>query len=138
MRKVRVWDDALKEMLYGRVEQFDDMLGFRFEKHLETENPVYMWETGLKDKNKKEIYEGDILTSEHYPFQDEGKYNYHGVIEWIDECAAFYMTKRLANNEKRGISDGIAEPIEEGLEEFEIIGNIYENQELLKGDGNDA
>jgi len=87
--------------------------------------------TGLKVKNGKEIYEGDILTSGNYPFQDDGKYNYHGVIEWIDEEASFYMTKRLANKEKRGISDGISQPIE-CIEEFEVIGNIHDNPELLE------
>ncbi|MCA4756309.1 YopX family protein [Mycolicibacterium fortuitum] len=92
---------------------------------------VIMWGIGLPDRNGKEIYDGDILTSEHYPFQDEGKYNYHGVIEWIDEEASFYMTKRLANKEKRGISDGISQPIE-SIEEFEVIGNIYDNPDLLE------
>ena len=87
--------------------------------------------TGLKDKNGKEIYEGDILTSPEYPYQDDGKYNYHGVIEWIDEEASFYMTKRLANPEKRGTLNGISQPIE-SIEEFEVIGNIYENPELLE------
>ncbi|QKS43433.1 hypothetical protein HUB94_02395 (plasmid) [Paenibacillus cellulosilyticus] len=90
--------------------------------------------TGMKDKNGKEIYEGDILTAESYPFQDDGQYNYHGVIEWIDCGAAFYMTKHLVNPNKRGISDGISEPIDEGLEEFVVIGNIYEYPQLLAGD----
>lgn len=89
--------------------------------------------TGMKDKNGTEIYEGDILTAENYPFQDDGQYNYHGVIEWIDEYGSYYMTKRLANKNKRGISDGISESIEEGLEEFEVIGNIYGNPDLLNG-----
>lgn len=87
--------------------------------------------TGLKDKNGREIYEGDILTSEEYPFQDDGQYNYHGLIEWIDEEASFYMTKRLANPEKRGVSNGISEPIY-SIEEFEVIGNLFDNPELLE------
>lgn len=112
----------------------------RKEYWLNTESGTYMVDpetvgqyTGLTDRNGKEIYEGDILTSEHYPFQDEGKYNYHGVIEWIDEEASFYMTKRLANKEKRGISDGISQPIE-SIEEFEVIGNCWDNPDLLEGE----
>lgn len=105
-----------------------------FLKHNNEPDAYYsplMQYTGLKDRNGKEIYEGDILTSEMYPFQDEGKHNYHGVIEWIEEEASFYMTKRLANKEKRGISDGISQPIEQ-IEEFEVIGNIYSNPELVE------
>lgn len=90
-----------------------------------------MWYTGLQGRNGKEIYAGDILTAPHYPFQDDGKYNYHGVIEWVDEEASFYMTKRLANKDKRGTLDWISQPIEE-IEEFEVIGNIYEHPHLLE------
>lgn len=86
--------------------------------------------TGLKDKNGKEIYEGDVLTAEIYPFQDDGEYNYHGVIEWDKETASFYMWKALANKNKRGISHGIGEQIE-SIERFEVIGSIYENPELI-------
>jgi uncharacterized phage protein (TIGR01671 family) len=123
--KLRAWDTETKEMSY-------DFLN----KHwlrvcIESPYVELMQYTGLKDKSWKEIYEGDILTSTEYPFQDGGEYNYHGVIEWIDEEASFYMTKRLANLEKRGMSNGISQPIE-NIEEFEIIGNIYENPELIE------
>lgn len=58
--KLRVWDDVLREMLYSKVEQFDDAILFRFSKHLETENPVYLRHIGL-DKKGKDVYEGDIV-----------------------------------------------------------------------------
>lgn len=132
MRKIkfRAWHaghkHAAPQMLYD--ERPGDCLLWQSQRQNITQVMQY---TGLEDKNGREIYEGDILTSAEYPFQDDGKYNYHGVIEWIDEEASFYMTKRLANAEKRGVSNGISQPIE-SIEEFEVIGNIYENPELLE------
>lgn len=61
----RVWDDVLGKMLYSKFEQYDDSIGFRFSEHLETESPVYMWPTGLKDKKEREMYEGDIYKFKH-------------------------------------------------------------------------
>lgn len=123
--KFRAWDKETKEMCY-------DFLSKSWLKVcIESPYVELMQFTGLQDSKGKDIYEGDVLTCEDYPFQDEGKYNYHGVIEWIDEEASFYMTKRLANKEKRGMSDGISQPIE-SIEEFEVIGNIYEHSHLLE------
>jgi len=88
--------------------------------------------TGLKDKNGKEIYEEDIVTRKgFYPFfdVDSDRYNYLAIIEWVF-CGFQYVLK-CVNPEKRGISDGINEPIEDA-ENFEVIGNIYENQKLLE------
>lgn len=90
-----------------------------------------MQHTGRKDIKDIDIYEGDILTSKEYPYQDEGKYSYHGIVEYDEEFAAFLVVKRVVNPLKRGISNGIAEYFEEGPE-FEVIGNIYENPELLQ------
>lgn len=89
--------------------------------------------TGLKDKHGKVIFDGDILTSTEYPYQDDGEYNYHGVVEWGEEEAAYYLTKHLVNKNRRGISHGISEMLgQEDMTTFEIIGNIHEHSHLLE------
>lgn len=92
--------------------------------------------TNLKDKNGKEIYEGDIVIKDEYIWRDDGVPNYNGTVEWI--YSQWQVVAHCINNEKRGISDGINQGLnDEGFEEgensdWEIIGNIYENPELLK------
>ena len=84
-------------------------------------NHYLMQFTGLLDKNGKEIYEGDIVQAK-YP------YGTTGVIAWIDKRGGF-MIKMID-----GLNGGAAYD-KEGykLNSFkcEVIGNIYENPELL-------
>lgn len=72
--------------------------------------------TGLKDKNGKEIYEGDILRFENVYEDEDVMY-----IKWDKECVEFYLM---------GLNEAIALNIW-FAEDTEVIGNIFENKELL-------
>lgn len=94
--------------------------------------------TGLYDKNGKEIYEGDILRGDKYPFNCDGVDNYFAEIVWADNVCGFYrITHKKPNSTVRGISSGNWEQLDEDdIKSFEVIGNITDNPELLK-DGRD-
>jgi hypothetical protein len=85
--------------------------------------------TGLKDKNGTEIYKGDILTVKQSNVDD----NYRAVIEfgWNDFGEyGFYWLSGFAGRElKKG---AVIRDVDQVSERYEVIGNIYENPELLE------
>ncbi|MDK0941198.1 YopX family protein [Clostridium perfringens] len=79
--------------------------------------------TGLKDKNRKEIYEGDILSIKIYSGDKvivEGK----TVVEFKDGCFGVIWGHDKAFLSLNSFFKA----------KFEVIGNIYENPELLRGE----
>lgn len=142
MRKIkfRAWDKKRKEW-YGESDPYSlTFYGFHIFgectmlcgpktedlEHIE----ITQW-TGLTDKNRKEIYEGDIVIRNDYPFFDCGNPNYRASVEWVG--GGMCTVLHCVNPSKCGISDGEIEPIEDGEEdELEVIGNIYENGGLLE------
>ncbi|WP_283706909.1 YopX family protein [Clostridium perfringens] len=166
--KFRVWDKTSESMLYQddfeRVEldTKNKMVTLIAEEESDKSHYVLDYEdgieaeimqyTGLKDKNGKKIYEGDILrknikyilntrefkyTKECLDrFLKDGEGNYYYLeyrffeIRWDNETARFIAYEH-STGEEISFDDVMFLFLEE---DFEVIGNIYENPELLEGE----
>lgn len=126
--KFRAWDRDNKEMFFVAKMTFrtdNDVFRIWGDKHFKEDifhivNPAdceLMQYTGLKDKNGKEIYEGDIVKK------------VTGVYEISITPLGTQIGKYLVSYGVTG-QDEFDENYT--LENFRIIGNIYENPELLK------
>ena len=80
----------------------------------ENSNAIVMQFTGLTDKNGKEIYEGDILVTRKFAPVEVSKGNF--FVNWGD-WPDWSWDEMVSDHMRR----------------IEIIGNIYENPELLEG-----
>ena len=133
MRKLafRAWDKKNKGFIAGfNMVNFHSYYNkglephvYRYDVEWKLSDIELMQFTGLKDKNGKEIYESDLLMCEEgirYKLEWEEQYGGYRVYFWegkdwdwdeqIDDMYD-YQTKRIS---------------------LEIIGNLYENPELLK------
>jgi uncharacterized phage protein (TIGR01671 family) len=107
--KFRAWD-KINKVMYSDVHEKDS-----FAEKLSRSNEYHIMQfTGLKDKNGKEIFEGDVLS---YPIPND---EMRGVIIW---GKYEYIVEYSYEN-----ADYIATIGEDGCE---VIGNIYENPELV-------
>ena len=114
--KFRAWDRVHKFMIQSREIKEVSSSVLQDDEHT-----ILMQYTGLKDKNGVEIYEGDIL---------EGRRGRH-VVEW----SIYGWGLRKGN---RVYTMGVGNTGQDEWDEeckmhnFKVVGNIYENPELLK------
>ena len=124
--KFRAWDGAKKEMFKDTFAITESGQVVVVEQEFVTSPPDYvfvdhlviMQSTGIKDKNGKEIFEGDIV-------------DYKGrkaIIKWHGSYASFIY--RFVDEMQERVSEW--DPLFLAYHHFEIIGNIYENKEFLE------
>lgn len=135
--RYRAWIKTEKRMI-----ETDDLLDIDYENEVITTQQVYfenglpddrdiycydfddivfMQSTGLRDKNGKEIFEGDIVQFEDCYEVSDFLYINTGIIEWCQ--GGFHVTNR---------DSVLMEDLLDGDSlDVTIFGNIYENKELL-------
>ena len=122
--RYRAWNKATKEMYevddimsidFGKSEISVKTLFFERTNCYNFNDIVLMQSTGLTDKNRKEIFEGDIIDS-----YDVGL---SGIVEFRPDLGAFVRTLIEYNNFERLCNVANS---------TKIIGNIYENPELAE------
>lgn len=136
--KYRVWVKTEKRMI-----ETDDLLDIDyenkeivtqqvyFENGLPDDRDIYCYDfdeielmqsTGLVDKNGKEIFDGDVVQFEDCSEASDFLYINTGIIEWCQ--GGFHVTNRD--------SVLMGDLLDGEFLDVTIIGNVYENPELLE------
>lgn len=125
--KFRAWHKELKMMFEVlAIDFFNKAVTVKFDKEhyrvYSFDDVILMQYTGLKDKNGVEIFEGDVVNAFDYD-SDEGKVykttDLTGVITYHKNAFCIQSGKILID-------------LWVHAEEIEIIGNIYQNSDLLE------
>lgn len=115
--KFRVWDKKTKR--YWKQKEMSEIGGFYYTYGVDPDENEFDLQqyTGLKDKNGKEIYEGDIAKGVSSLFEFK-----KGIVKFHSGMFS------LGNDHEGSALDSCWD--------VEVIGNIYENKNLLNGTTN--
>lgn len=128
--RYRAWDKIRKKM--GVVISNNWMTGVaniiidNKETLRQEQDYILMQSTGLKDKNGKEIFEGDVVVTNGWKRQ--------AVTFGTQEVEEDFGSVRIYRGFNLYLGGGYSNAV---MSTFEVIGNIYENPELMEAD-NDA
>ena len=135
LNKLKAWNKATKKMYEViKIDFYNEKVGYLFADPITQGEAIgyfkfsdidLMEYTGLKDKNGKEIYEGDICRwRDLETFNDEILEDIF-VVVWNDEKLAWYT-----QNEDGNFGYDLYEYTDD--RDLGVIGNIYENIDLLE------
>ena len=134
--KFRAWNIKTKVMFYVAemswlVGGFYITDGAVFSGFVE-DNFIIMQFTGLKDKNGKEIYEGDVVKYTYLPGKTFWNFDGIGIVSWQSTGFHLGVLENMGGVSAWLVSLPGLGASEKPNELLEIIGNIYENPELLR------
>lgn len=135
--KFRAWDKRFSEFVEdffvsedGKIYKKSTNTGYGIAISRETSDKVILMQsTGLRDKNGKEIFEGDVVS------RNSGMPSVVKFGKWIYEEDFGYKIKNIGFHLDSSYDDDEwfqAMDYEDIRKNYEIIGNVYENPELLE------
>ena len=140
--KFRVWDKRFKQFIDDKNYESDEIIfawtsfGILSPKDYQNDIEIQQF-TGLKDKNNKDIYEGDIVAFTEWGVPESWVHNYLNdglkIVKWSLNAggdypfAGFTFIKYNAGDLDIGVLVDCM-----NIQYCKVIGNIFENKDLLK------
>ena len=125
MKQPKVYIKSLDKVLEVESTRFDTKVVEVYDedksryRYCDFDEVEFIYGTGFIDKNGKEIEHGDILKTE---FEDVFTIEFHN----------FYGFCAVDEDEKYYFAEETEDDLRETLSKTEVIGNIYENKDLLE------